>query len=51
MQKHIPRIQSVDPENAPEESCPLMERGEQEIGQMLNFFKQMALSPASFDAS
>jgi alkylhydroperoxidase family enzyme len=46
----MPRIQPVEPENAPEESRPLMEQGEQEVGQMLNFFKQMAISPASFKA-
>jgi len=27
-----------------------MEQGEQAAGQMLNFFKQMAVSPASFQA-
>jgi hypothetical protein len=27
-----------------------MEQGEQEMGQMLNFFKQFADSPASFQA-
>jgi alkylhydroperoxidase family enzyme len=46
----MPRIQPVEPENAPEASRPLMEQGEQEMGQMLNFFKQMAVSPASFQA-
>ncbi len=44
----IPRIQPVEKENAPEESRPLMEQAEQASGQMLNFFKQMAVSPASF---
>lgn len=44
----MPRIQPVEKENAPEESRPLMEKGEQAAGQMLNFFKQMAVSPASF---
>ncbi len=44
----MPRIQPVEKENAPEESRPLMEQGEQAAGQMLNFFKQMAVSPASF---
>ncbi len=46
----MPRIQPVEPENAPEESRPLMEQGEQAAGQMLNYFKQMAVSPASFKA-
>lgn len=46
----MPRIQPVEPENAPEASRPLMEQGEQAMGQMLNFFKQMAISPASFQA-
>ena len=27
-----------------------MEQGEQAVGQMLNYFKQMAVSPASFGA-
>ena len=46
----MPRIQPVEPENAPEASQPLMEQGEQAMGQMLNFFKQMAVSPASFQS-
>ena len=46
----MPRIQPVEPENAPEASQPLMEQGEQAMGQMLNFFKQLAVSPASFQA-
>ncbi|CAA9441938.1 MAG: hypothetical protein AVDCRST_MAG14-36 [uncultured Rubrobacteraceae bacterium] len=44
----MPRIQPIEKENAPEESRPLMEKGEQAAGQMLNFFKQLAVSPASF---
>ena len=44
------RIQPLEPENAPEQSRQLMEQGEQAMGQMLNFFKQMAVSPASFKA-
>ncbi len=44
----MPRIQPVEKENALEESRPLMKQGEQAAGQMLNFFKQMAVSPASF---
>ena len=46
----MPRIQQVEPENAPEASRPLMEQGEQTAGQMLNFFKHMAVSPAAFQA-
>ncbi len=46
----MPRIQPLEPENAPEQSRQLMEQGEQAMGQMLNFFKQMAVSPASFQA-
>lgn len=46
----MPRIQPTERDNAPEESRPLMDQGEQAAGQMLNFFKQMAVSPASFKA-
>jgi alkylhydroperoxidase family enzyme len=46
----MPRIQPLEPENVPQESRELMEQGEQAVGQMLNFFKQMAVSPASFKA-
>ena len=46
----MPRIAPLEPENAPEQSRQLMEQGEQAMGQMLNFFKQMAVSPASFQA-
>ena len=41
-------IAPLEPENAPEQWRQLMEQGEQTMGQMLNFFKQMAVSPASF---
>ena len=44
----MPRIQPVDPENAPEESKPLIEQGEQQAGKVLNFYKQLAVSPKSF---
>lgn len=44
----LPRIQPVAPENAPEESKPLIEQGEQQAGKVLNFYKQMAVSPKSF---
>lgn len=46
----MPRIQPVEKENAPQESRPLMEAGEQSVGKMLNFFKQLAVSPASLKA-
>jgi alkylhydroperoxidase family enzyme len=46
----MPRIQPLEPENAPERSRELMEQGEQATGQMLNFFKQMAVAPAAFKA-
>ena len=46
----MPRIQPVELEDAPQESRPLMEQGEQSAGQMLNFFERMAISPASFKA-
>ena len=46
----MPRIAPLEPQNASEQSRQLMEQGEQAMGQMLNFFKQMAVSPASFQA-
>jgi alkylhydroperoxidase family enzyme len=49
-EQRMPRIQPVEPDNAPEQSRELMEQGEQAAGQMLNYFKQMAVSPASFKA-
>ncbi len=45
----MPRIQPVEPENAPEASRPLMEKGEQGAGKMLNFYKEFAVSPTSFE--
>lgn len=39
----MPQIQPLEPEHAPEQARQLME-------QMLNFFKQFADSPASFQA-
>ena len=45
----MPRIEPVAPENAPEESKPLIEKGKQITGgEVINFFKQMAVSPKSF---
>jgi uncharacterized peroxidase-related enzyme len=49
-EKLMPRIQPMEPEDASQESRQLMEQGEQTVGQMLNFFKQMAVSPAAFKA-
>ena len=46
----MPRIQPVEPENAPEQSREVMEQCEQWIGRMLNVFKQMAVSPAALQA-
>ncbi len=46
----MPRIQPLEKENTREESRPLMEAGEQNVGKMLNFFKQSAVSPASLKA-
>lgn len=46
----MPRIQPLEQDDAPEQSRELMEQGEQAAGQMFNFFKQMAVSPASFKA-
>jgi len=46
----MPRIQPLEPDEAPQQSRQLMEQGEQTMGQMLNFFKHMAVSPASFQA-
>ena len=45
----MPRIQPVEPENAPEQSRTLIEQGKRSAGgQDLNFFRQMAVSPKSF---
>ncbi len=44
----MPRIQPVEPENAPQESQPLIEQGEKAAGKVLNFYKQMSVSPRSF---
>jgi alkylhydroperoxidase family enzyme len=47
-EKRMPRIQPLESDDAPEQSRQLMEQGEQAMGQMMNYFKQMAVSPASF---
>ena len=49
-ENRMPRIQPLEPGDAPEQSRELMEQGEQAVGQMVNYFKQMAVSPASFKA-
>ena len=46
----MPRIQPLERDDAPEQSRELMDQGEQAAGQMLNYFKQMAVSPTSFKA-
>ena len=45
----MPRIQPVEPEGAPEASRPLMEKGAQGAGKMLNFYKTFANSPTAFE--
>ena len=43
------RIQLVEPENAPEVSQEYVEEGKQMTGgKVINYFKQMSVSPASF---
>ena len=45
----MPRTHAVEPENAPEESKPLIEQAKQAAGgQVVNFHRQMAVSPAAF---
>jgi hypothetical protein len=47
----VPRIQPVEPENAPEAAQPLIEAGKQQTGgEVINFFKQMSVSPTTFKA-
>jgi alkylhydroperoxidase family enzyme len=47
----VPRIQPVEPENAPPQSQQLVEAGKQNTGgQVINFFRQMSVSPTSFQA-
>jgi alkylhydroperoxidase family enzyme len=47
----LPRIEPVSPNNAPEESKPLIEQSKQITGgEVINFFKQMAVSPKSMKA-
>ena len=44
----MPRIEPVEPESAPEGSRPLMEKGAQGAGKMLNFYKTFGNSPTAF---
>ncbi len=45
----MPRTHAVEPENAPEKSKPLIEQAKQATGgKVVNFFRQMAVSPAAF---
>ena len=45
----MPRIELVEPQNAPEVSQEYVEAGKQMSGgEVINFFKQMSVSPASF---
>ncbi len=47
----MPRIQPVEPENAPEAAKPLIEQGKEAAGgQVLNFHREMSNSPISFEA-
>ncbi len=46
----MPRIQPVEPENAPEASRPLMEQAAQSTGQTLNFHREFGNSPTAFKA-
>ena len=45
----MPRTHAVEPEDAPEKSKPLIERGKKKTGgKVVNFYRQMAVSPAAF---
>jgi len=47
----MPRIQPVEPENAPEAAKPLIEQAKEAAdGQVLNFHREMSNSPTSFKA-
>ena len=47
----MPRIQPVEPADAPQGSQKYIEMGKKQTGgQVINFFKQMSVSPASFKA-
>jgi hypothetical protein len=45
----MPRIQPVEPHHAPQVSQEYVEAGKQMTGgEVINYFKQMSVSPASF---
>ena len=47
----MPRIRPVEPEDAPQGSQEFIEKGKRQTGgQVINFFKQMSVSPTSFKA-
>lgn len=47
----MPRIEPVDENNMPEASQPLMEQAKQATGgKVINYFAEMANSPAAFEA-
>jgi alkylhydroperoxidase family enzyme len=47
----LPRIEPVDENNMPEASKPLMEQAKQTTGgKVVNYFAEMANSPAAFEA-
>lgn len=47
----MPRIRPVEPEDAPQGSQEYIEMGKGKTGgEVINFFKQMSVSPASFKA-
>lgn len=47
----MPRIQPVEPDNAPHGAQDYIEVGKQQTGgEIINFFRQMSVSPTSFKA-
>lgn len=45
----MPRITPRDPDNAPAEAQPLIERGKQMSGgPVLNYFRELSVSPTAF---
>ena len=45
----MPRIQPIEPENAPQESQEYVEAGKEMTGgEVINYFRQMSVSPKSF---
>jgi alkylhydroperoxidase family enzyme len=45
----VPRIEPVEPENAPEESRPRMKQAAKSAGQTLNFHRVFAISPKALE--